>query len=70
MPSMNISKPRLRAPEAAEYVRLSTSTLAKMRLRGDGPQYAKAGPRIVVYERQHLDDWLTSRLRHSTSDDD
>jgi predicted DNA-binding transcriptional regulator AlpA len=67
MPPMNISKPRLRAPEAAEYVRLSTSTLAKMRLRGDGPQYSKAGPRIVVYERQHLDDWLTSRIRRSTS---
>jgi predicted DNA-binding transcriptional regulator AlpA len=65
---MNISKHRLRAPEAAEYVRLSTSTLAKMRLRGDGPRYAKAGPRIVVYERQHLDDWLTNRLRRSTGE--
>jgi predicted DNA-binding transcriptional regulator AlpA len=65
----NSSNSRLRAPEAADYLRLSTSTLAKMRLRGDGPQYIKSGPRIVVYERQHLDDWLTSRVRRSTSDD-
>ena len=38
----------LRAPAAADYLGLSSSTLAKMRLRGDGPPYAKAGPRIVV----------------------
>jgi predicted DNA-binding transcriptional regulator AlpA len=64
----NPSNFRLRAPEAANYLRLSTSTLAKMRLRGDGPRYIKSGPRIVVYERQHLDDWLTSRVRNSTSE--
>jgi predicted DNA-binding transcriptional regulator AlpA len=59
---------RLRAPEAADYLGLSPSTLAKMRLRGDGPRYAKAGPRIVVYDVADLDIWLTARKRSSTSE--
>lgn len=58
----------LRAPAAADYLGLSASTLAKMRLRGDGPAYSKAGPRIVVYDRRDLDEWLQSRRRHSTSE--
>jgi hypothetical protein len=33
----------LRVPEAASYIELSKSTLAKMRLRGDGSPYRKAG---------------------------
>jgi len=58
----------LRAPQAARYVGLSASTLAKMRLRGDGPPYAKAGPRVVIYDVRDLDAWLTQRKRRSTSD--
>ncbi|WND77886.1 helix-turn-helix domain-containing protein [Thalassospiraceae bacterium LMO-SO8] len=64
---MNI-KEKMRAPHAAQYLRLSTSTLAKMRLRGDGPPYSKAGPRIVLYDRADLDAWLISRRRRSTSE--
>ena len=59
---------KYRAPEAAEYLGLSASTLAKMRLRGDGPVYSKAGPRIVLYDRIDLDAWLAARKRHSTSE--
>jgi predicted DNA-binding transcriptional regulator AlpA len=58
---------RMRAPEAAQYVGLSASTLAKMRVRGDGPPYAKAGRRVVLYSQQDLDAWLFGRLRRSTS---
>jgi hypothetical protein len=64
---MTISKRRLRALEAAEYVRLSASTLAKMRLRGGGPPYEKAGPRIIVYREDDLDAWLRGHIRQSTS---
>jgi len=60
-------KHRFRASEAAAYLRLATSTLAKMRMRGDGPQYAKAGPRIVIYHQDQLDAWLAARTRQSTS---
>jgi predicted DNA-binding transcriptional regulator AlpA len=58
----------LRPPGAASYLGLSASTLAKMRLRGDGPPYSKAGPRIVVYGVQDLDAWLDARKRKSTSE--
>ena len=59
---------KLRAPAAAEYLGLSPSTLAKMRLRGDGPAYSKVGPRIVVYDLADLDSYVASRRRHSTSE--
>jgi len=58
----------MRAADAARYLALSPSTLAKMRLRGDGPPFIKAGPRAVAYRRTDLDSWLEARLRSSTSD--
>ncbi len=60
--------PKLRPPAAADFLGLSASTLAKMRLRGDGPIYSKAGPRVVVYDLADLESWLTARKRSSTSD--
>ena len=51
---------RLRSHEAASYLRLSPSTLAKLRCAGAGPQYFRAGPRIIVYEVSDLDQWLKS----------
>ncbi len=59
---------KLRVPEAAAYLGLSRSTLAKMRLRGDGPAYAKAGSKIVLYDLAELNAWLAGRTRHSTSE--
>jgi predicted DNA-binding transcriptional regulator AlpA len=59
----------MRTHEAAAYLGLSRSTLAKMRLRGDGAPYAKAGPRVVIYDKAVLDDWIASRARRSTSQD-
>lgn len=58
---------RLRTPEAAAHCGLSASTFEKMRVRGDGPAFCKAGPRVVVYDVADLDAWLASRKRHSTS---
>jgi predicted DNA-binding transcriptional regulator AlpA len=60
--------PRLRAPDAAAYLGIAPSTLAKMRLRGDGPPYYKVGPRVVVYRPSDLEDWLEANRRRSTSD--
>ena len=65
MPSVNHV---LRTPQAAAYVGLSTSTLEKFRLTGNGPIYQKAGPKIVVYRIEDLDAWLSTRRRTSTSD--
>lgn len=64
----NDIKRKLRCPEAADYLRLSSSTLAKMRVRGDGPRYSKAGPRVVLYSQDELDAWLATRVRRSTSE--
>lgn len=58
----------LRPTEAAKYLGLSASTLAKRRLRGDGPPFAKLGPRLVSYSKRDLDAWLSGRRRRSTSE--
>ena len=57
----------LRPGEAAEHICCSTSSLAKMRLRGDGPPYAKLS-RLILYERGAIDQWLRGRMRQSTSE--
>lgn len=65
---MSTDRRVLRTPDAAQYLGLAPSTLAKMRLRGDGPPYIKSGPRIVVYTVADLAAWLQSRRRRSTSE--
>lgn len=61
----------LDTPDAAEYLRLSCTTLKRLRLTGNGPAFAKLtpGPRgSVRYRRVDLDAWLESRLVRSASD--
>jgi predicted DNA-binding transcriptional regulator AlpA len=57
----------LTAKEAASFLRLSPSWLAKARMRGDGPPYAKIG-RSIRYREDALIQWLKSRARLSTSE--
>ena len=57
------------AKVAAGFVGLSESTLAKMRLNGNGPVYCKLGRR-VVYRPSDLEQWLQSRVARDTSDAD
>jgi predicted DNA-binding transcriptional regulator AlpA len=57
------------AKAAARFVGLSESTLAKLRLNGNGPVYCKLGRR-VVYRPRDLDEWLQSRIARDTSDAD
>jgi len=56
----------LNAQSAADYLRLSKSSLAKLRLSAAGPAYCKLGRR-VVYRTVDLEAWLASRRRLSTS---
>ena len=58
--------PILSGPEAAQFLKLSESTLAKLRHFGGGRQYCTLGRRIV-YRRADLERWLNDRLRRSTS---
>jgi predicted DNA-binding transcriptional regulator AlpA len=59
----------LTASEAARALGLAPSTLAKLRLSGNGPVYCKLGRR-VVYRCQDLEAWLESRIARNTSDAD
>jgi predicted DNA-binding transcriptional regulator AlpA len=59
----------LTACEAAKMLGLAESTLAKMRLNGNGPIYCKLGRR-VVYRVADLAQWLQSRATRDTSDAD
>jgi len=59
----------LNVTEAAKMVGLAPSTLAKLRLNGNGPVYCKLGRR-VVYRRADLEQWLESRKTRNTSDAD
>ena len=58
---------RLRAVEAAQYLCVSRSTLAKWRMNGAGPPYHHCGPRIVHYLRHEIDNWLADCDRRSRS---
>ena len=58
----------MRPPQTAAYLKSSTSTLAKQRLRGDGVPYTKLG-RNVLYAKRDCDEYLASRRRFSTSED-
>lgn len=57
----------LSVQEAAKYLNISVSTMNKARGTGDTARFAKIGRR-VVYLQEHLDDFLSSKLRNSTSD--
>jgi predicted DNA-binding transcriptional regulator AlpA len=65
---MTTHSTKLRVPEAARYIGLAQSTLNKMRCFGGGPRFAKAGARVIVYDRRDLDEWLEARTCNSTSE--
>jgi predicted DNA-binding transcriptional regulator AlpA len=65
---MSYPPSKMRASEAASYLRMATSTLAKLRCYGGGPRFAKAGARLVIYDRADLDDWLAERSCQCTSE--
>lgn len=52
--------------EASEYLKMSQSYLAHLRVSGFGPDYIKMG-RAVRYSRDALDRWLNSKTRRHTS---
>ena len=54
--------------EAADYLRLSKSTLDRLRQTGEGPAYVQFQARSrVIYRRKDLDEWLAHRVLTSTS---
>lgn len=53
--------------QAADFLGLSKSTLAKMRLSGNGPAYIKLGARRVGYLKEDLCGWIEARRFQSTT---
>jgi predicted site-specific integrase-resolvase len=51
----------------AKSIAVSPITLARWRLEGHGPQYIKAGRR-VLYDPSDVASWLASNRRQSTSE--
>lgn len=65
MTETTINPVTFRGDQAAAYLNLSPKTLAKMRMAGTGPRYAKLhdGPRAgVLYRVSDLDAWVEERL--------
>ena len=60
---------RLRATEAAKYIRVSRSTLSKWRMRNAGPPYHRCGPRLVIYLKHEIDAWLVGHDRAPKGND-
>jgi predicted DNA-binding transcriptional regulator AlpA len=58
----------MRPPEAAQYVGLAPSTLAKCRIRGDGPAFIRLSARAIGYLKADLDSWLAAKRCRSTSE--
>ena len=64
---MELDRNVLDTRSAAVYVGLSVSTLNKMRVFGTSPIFLKLGRR-VLYRRQDLDHWLSTKQQRSTSE--
>ena len=58
----------LRTNDAATYIGLSPSSLEKMRLRGDGPEFLRLGGRAVGYDIHDLDAWLDDQRCNAPED--
>lgn len=59
-----MSQPYLTAVQAAQYLSLSTSYLAKLRmddLSPTGPKFLRVGPGAIRYRRKDLDDWMETK---------
>ena len=54
--------------QAGQFLGLSSKTLSRYRVSGDGPVFHRFGTRIR-YRREDLEAWATTRRRASTSDD-
>lgn len=55
------------AKEAARFLKVSTSFLAKERMRGTGPVYVTVGRRAIRYTRSGLVNYVLKRQQCSTS---
>jgi predicted DNA-binding transcriptional regulator AlpA len=68
---MNDQKNSLTEQEAARYVGVSPAVFRLWRAEGTGPNYFRAGVKLIRYLRRDLDAWIEARLsRHTTAEDE
>jgi excisionase family DNA binding protein len=60
-------QPLLTQDEAAELLKLSVRTMERLRTSGRGPKFMRLG-NSIRYRIDHVEAWLASRLRGSTSE--
>lgn len=60
--------PLFTPPQAAEYLSLSPRWLELKRYSGGGPPFVRISARCVRYRLSDLEDWVSQRVRLSTSD--
>lgn len=62
---------RLCTPEeAGEIFGIAPQTLAHWRVRGTGPRYLTLSARCVRYRVSDIEEWLGSRTKESTAEND
>ena len=50
---------KMRPRDAARFIGIAVSTLARMRARGNGPPFSKLpSSRVIVYDREEIEKWL------------
>ena len=57
---------RYRPAQAAKILCVAESTLAKWRVYGNGPQFEKLGPKLIVYSEKALEEFLSASTHAST----
>lgn len=62
----NITDGYIPPSAAARHLGLAESTLAKARVTGTGPRFARFGHRSIRYRIADLDVWAAERLHSST----
>lgn len=59
----------LRPHQAAPFLGVAVSTLARWRVEGDGPRFCRPqGKRVITYDKADLVAWLEASKRASTSE--
>ena len=60
--------PLLTPDEAAAWLRVTKGHLARLRVIGGGPPFVKLSRRCIAYRIEDLEEFVSARIRRSTSD--
>jgi predicted DNA-binding transcriptional regulator AlpA len=60
--------PELNTADAARFLGISVSTLERLRASGDGPRFAKYGPRTIRYKTSDLCAWREAHTFNNLSE--